>query len=171
MNAPAVVEISTRLFLKADTAADLMAPNPQSIHVEATIKEAVTFLADKGFSAAPVIDEAGRAIGVLSRSDILIHDREQADYLDRFPEYYRQSDLTLASGETLNWGIEVEKADYARVGDIMTPMVFSVTPETAAQEVIESFLSLKVHHLFVVDKDGILVGVISTLDVLRHLSL
>jgi CBS domain-containing protein len=55
------------------------------------------------------------------------------------------------------------------VRDIMTPVVFSVTPETSAREVIEQFRSLKVHRLFVVDHDGALVGVISALDVVRGL--
>jgi CBS domain-containing protein len=31
-------------------------------------------------------------------------------------------------------------------------------------------VALKVHRLFVVDADGVLVGVISALDVLRHMS-
>jgi CBS domain-containing protein len=35
--------------------------------------------------------------------------------------------------------------------------------------VVEDMLGLKVHRLFVVDGNGILVGVISALDVLRHL--
>src|SRR5262245_6533605 len=45
------------LRLRADTAADLMTPNPLSIRKNAAIREAISFLVDKGFSAAPVIDE------------------------------------------------------------------------------------------------------------------
>jgi CBS domain-containing protein len=51
----------------------------------------------------------------------------------------------------------------------MTPVVFSVAPETAAHKVIEDMLAQKVHRLFVVGGDGVLVGIISTVDVLRHL--
>ena len=47
------------------------------------------------------------------------------------------------------------------VCDIMTPVVFSVLPDTSVEQVIEDMLGLKVHQLFVVDRDGILVGVIS----------
>ena len=53
--------------------------------------------------------------------------------------------------------------------DLMTPAVFSVTPDAAATEVIEHMLALNVHRLFVVDRAGVLVGVISVLDILRHL--
>ena len=35
---------------------------------------------DRGFSAAPVIDAAGRPVGVLSRTDLLVHEREQTHH-------------------------------------------------------------------------------------------
>jgi len=35
--------------------------------------------------------------------------------------------------------------------------------------VVEDMIRLKVHRLFVVEKDGTLIGVISSLDVLRRL--
>lgn len=57
-------------------AKDLMALNPVSIRRDAGIREALELLTDRGFGAAPVIDEAGRPIGVVSRTDILIHERE-----------------------------------------------------------------------------------------------
>src|SRR5262249_2802727 len=72
-------ELCVGLALRAETAADLMTPDPVSIGADATIKEAVAFLTDKGFSAAPVIDRAGRPVGVLSRSDVLVHDRETVE--------------------------------------------------------------------------------------------
>src|SRR5205807_1525839 len=48
------------------TARDLMSPNPRSIQGGATVPEVLAFLTDTGFSAAPVLDEAGRPVGVLS---------------------------------------------------------------------------------------------------------
>ncbi len=129
----------------------------------------LALLTDKGFSAAPVIDGAGRPIGVLSRADIIVHDREKIEYLAPVPEYYEKSELTTNTGESLQPGFQIEKTDITRVRDIMTPVVFSVTPETPAGRVVEDMVALKVHRLFVVDRNGILVGVISALDVLRHL--
>ena len=163
-------EASARLTLWAETAADLMTPNPVSISADAPLKEAVAFLTDKGFSAAPVIDGAGQPIGVLSRSDIVVHDRERVEYVATVPEYYERTDLTTRSGEKLPKGFQVESVDRTSVRDIMTPVVFSVAPATPVRRVVEEMLALKVHRLFVVGRDGILVGVISALDVLRHLA-
>jgi acetoin utilization protein AcuB len=145
-----------------------MTPNPVSIRAHASIQEAITLLTDKGFSAAPVIDETGRPIGVLSRTDILVHDREKVDYVRSAPEYYEPGDLATPEGEQLASGSQIEQVDRTQVRDLMTPVVFSVTPEASAQAVIDQMLSLKVHRLFVVDRDGVLVGVVSALDVLRH---
>ena len=53
---------SYTLTLMAETAADLMTPNPVSIRADASLKEAVAFLVDKHISGVPVIDEAGRPV-------------------------------------------------------------------------------------------------------------
>ena len=161
--------VAPRLTLGADTAADLMTSDPVSLRAGASIREAVAILTDKGFSAAPVIDEAGRPIGVLSRSDIVVHDREKVEYVPPSPAYYDKLDLGSGSPEDLREGFQVENVDRTQVRDIMTPVVFSVSPATPAAKVVENMLALKVHRLFVIDRGGVLVGVISTLDVLRKL--
>jgi tRNA nucleotidyltransferase (CCA-adding enzyme) len=49
-----------------------MTPNPVSVRHGITVREAAAFLAERGIGATPVVNEAGRAIGVLSRSDVLL---------------------------------------------------------------------------------------------------
>jgi CBS domain-containing protein len=155
------------LTLWAETAADLMMPNPMSIRAEATVREAIEVLTDHGFSAAPVIDEAGRPLGVVSRADILVHDREKGTKQGA-AGYYEHEELR-AGGERLGPGFHVQGMDATLVRDIMTPAVYSVSPGTPAGKVVEQLVALKVHRLYVVDEDATLVGVISALDVLRHL--
>lgn len=169
MKLQTLIDTAPVLMLRAETAADLMSPNPVSLREDATLREAVALLIDKGFGAAPVIDKAGRPVGVLSRSDLLIHDRESATYLRQEPEFYHKEELKTQAGEALGRGFQVEKVDRTRACDLMTPAVFSVAPDTPAAKVVHELLSLKVHRIFVVDDNGTLVGVISTFDVLRHL--
>ncbi len=130
---------TTALALRGRTAADLMTPNPVSIRRTSSVREAAAFLTGRGISAAPVIDEAGRPVGVVSRSDIL--GRHQATAMDRTP-----------------------------VHSVMTPAVFCVRPDTPAAEVIEAMVGLGVRRVFVVDDGGVLIGVVSAIDVLRKLS-
>ena len=136
---------ASRLTLDAARAADLMTPNPMSIGAEATVPQAVAWLTEKGFSAAPVIDESGRPVGVVSRADILVHERERL----------RAAPLPAI--------------DHTTVRDIMTPAVFSVTPQMPVELVVKELVTLNVHQLYVVDEDQFLIGVISAHDVLRRL--
>jgi CBS-domain-containing membrane protein len=135
------------LVLDAEQAADLMNPRPVSVAATATAPEIIEVLTQRGFGAAPVIDERGRAAGVVSRADLLIHERERL----------------RASGPP-------HAADRTTAVDLMTPAVFSVTPQTPAAKVIEQMLGFNVHQLYVVDDHGVLVGVIAAHDVLRRLT-
>jgi CBS domain-containing protein len=146
-------------------AKDLMSPNPLSIRRDATVYEALEVLTDRGFGAAPVIDEAGRPIGVVSRTDILIHQRESVHH----PCPYDSTDVDLLPDSMWFEGLLVDVPHTTTVAEVMTPAIFTVSLETPALEVIRRMLELRVHHLFVIDDDLAPVGVISPLDVLRHL--
>jgi CBS-domain-containing membrane protein len=130
------------LSLRADTAAELMNPGPVSLAAAATVAEATVFLTERAFGAAVVIDEAGHPIGVVTKTDVLVHARQH------------------------RYGLE---PDDTPVTEFMTPAVFSVRPETPARSVVEQLLALNVHHLFVADAVGVIVGVISPVDVLKKL--
>src|SRR5438132_11464112 len=97
-------DVVPRLVLPELKAAELMTPNPVSLREGATVREAVELLTRLGISGAPVIDEAGRPVGVVSGTDVLVHDREAVDYA----------------------GAADDEEGAARVGDIMTPVVFCV---------------------------------------------
>jgi CBS domain-containing protein len=151
--------------LWADSARDLMTPDPVSIRHTATIREAAALLTDRGFGAVPVIDDGGRPIGVLSRTDIVRYDREHtATASPSAPAQER-----TASGERVGEGFLIEETEAPLVREIMTPMVLAVDPATPASDVVAEMIKSRVHRLFVVDGSGALIGVISAFDVVRHL--
>jgi predicted transcriptional regulator len=143
-----------------------MTANPVSLRDAATIREAIAFLIDKNIGGAPVIDEAGRPVGVLSQHDIVVHDRETVHYANTDHEWVTPGS---ALAKHLDDDFQIENVDQTEARDMMTPVIFSVRLDTPACKVIEEMLALKVHRLFVVDDNGVLVGVITALDVLRHL--
>jgi CBS domain-containing protein len=153
------------MTLQADTAQDLMSPNPISLRADASVQDAIALMTDRGFAAAPVIDDSGRPIGVVTVTDILVHDREYVRYL--------KTDPTLPTDRrkhrALPDDMEIEIVDRTPVSEIMTPAVFTIRPETPASDVVRTMLARKVHHLFVADEGGVLVGVISMGDILRKL--
>lgn len=129
------------LTLQASTAADLMTPGPVSLASSVTVAEAATFLTERGFGAATVINAGGRPVGVVTKTDLVNHARHHG----------------------------TSPADTTPVTQVMTPAVYTVRVETPARSVIEQLLETGVHHLFVIDPSGIVVGVISPIDVLRKL--
>jgi CBS domain-containing protein len=133
-----------RLTLNGRTAADLMTASPISVRDNAPVADAVALLTRKGFHAAPVIDQSGRPVGVLSYTDILVHER--------------------ARSEAGRAGF-----DEARARDLMTPAVFSVPLDAPLSRVVGDMVALNVHQIYVVVAANVLVGVVTALDVLRRL--
>ncbi len=152
------------VVLRGRTAEELMTPNPISIREELLVREAIAFLVDRHISGAPVIDEAGRPVGVLTQTDILIHDREEVEHLP-----VRDAEFGSPLPREVWDEFQVEYVDKTRVRDVMTPAVFCVSLDTPAWKVIEQMRELNVHRLFVVDDDGVMVGVITAMDIVREL--
>jgi CBS domain-containing protein len=162
------------LMLKARTAADLMTANPVSLRESATAGEAAVFLTQRGISAAPVINVAGAPVGVLSQTDLVIHDLEKIDAAGA--RRLRRGERVPQSAEIRGERHGVRRdfpseapQDEDRVRDLMTPTVFTVRLEAPAAQVVEDMLALRVHRLFVVDDSGVLVGVVTATDILRRL--
>jgi tRNA nucleotidyltransferase (CCA-adding enzyme) len=116
---------------------DLMTPNPVSVRHGLTVREAATFLAERGIGAAPVVNDAGRAVGVLSRTDVLM---------------------------AVNAGL-----DGAPVREVMSPGVIAVQSNADALQASEVMTRCMVRRVFVVDDDGVPVGVVSATDLFRGL--
>jgi predicted transcriptional regulator len=124
------------------TAAEVMTLQPLSISDDAILRDAAAFLTTKRITAAPIIDKAGRPVGVISLSDIARHACRE--------------------------GASAALDESTTVRDVMTPGVLFVRPGTSLEIVMEDLLKFGVHRLFVIDWNEVLVGVISTFDVLRH---
>jgi CBS domain-containing protein len=65
--------------------------------------------------------------------------------------------------------VHAKNAQSKLVREIMSPVLFAVAADAPASSVVDAMLALRVHRLFVTDRDDNLLGVISAIDVLRHL--
>lgn len=159
------------LVLRAATAADLMTKGVVSIRHCVTIREAGAFLVENGISGVPVVDDAGRAVGVISHTDIVRHDSLPASMHGatsaEIADYYR--DVDPRCPPALRGYVYNKRAESAPVSDVMSPVVLQVATDDSAVTVVAKLLALKIHRLFVANSAGALVGVVSTFDVLRCL--
>jgi CBS domain-containing protein len=145
-------------------AEDVMTANPLSLREEATVGEAVAFLRAQGLSGAPVIDSAGRPVGVVGRTELLRHALHQAS--QRSLVYGGDDGASLMS-DGLEDRLTSAAMGQAIVREIMTPAIVAVPRGTPLAQVVEKMLARRVHRVFVIDKTGALIGVIGSDDVLR----
>jgi CBS-domain-containing membrane protein len=163
-----------RVVLSARTAIDFMTTNLVSIRGDATLQEASVLLTNKGYCAVPVVDEAGKPVGVISQSDLLVHARENFQSLSAHLGLPTTSPQEAEGAKPFTPPPEPKpqaSPTLVLVRDVMTPAVFAVTTDAPARKVVEELLNLKVHQLFVVDEQGLLIASVSATDVLKHLHL
>ncbi|MGB5161509.1 MAG: CBS domain-containing protein [Thermoanaerobaculia bacterium] len=156
---------------KSLTAQDIMNPEVMTVTNEMTVKELAGFLTDQEISGAPVEDENGALIGVVSVTDIVRAASSGGDRLmnghDREAHFYTrgwEGKLSADELETLHL-----EDDELKVGEIMTPSVFAVEAEAPINTVAQSMMDSHLHRLLVV-REGKVVGIVSTSDLLSLLA-
>ena len=157
---------SHRLVLTLQRAEELMTPCPVTVQSTATLREAIAVMVDRGVSALPVVDDRSKPVGVLSQTDVVVHDRNR--HAHSVPEYYTTTN-SLTGGTRLLAKFSLDNQDNTRVHEVMTPTVFAVRPDDPVTRVVGDMVAFKIHRLFVTDAKGGLLGVISAFDVLRKL--
>jgi CBS domain-containing protein len=117
--------------------------------------ELVALLGREHVAALPVIDNAGHVIGIVSESDLLLKEVEE---------------LVGPSAEqetTLRHRQERAKAAGTTAKQVMTAQVATAYPEEHVAEAARRMHTRKVHQLPVVDRAGVLAGIITRADVLK----
>ena len=122
---------------------DLMQSPVTTVGRDATVGEVIITLADHHISAVPVVDHAGRMIGVLSTTDVLEAEAAASDHAAREQLF-----------------------NDTRVEELMTTRPITIAPDADVREAARQMLYGDVHRLFV-EREGQLVGVISRTDVVR----
>ncbi len=156
--------------------ADVMQRDVTVLSRNDTIRQAAERLEDVHISGAPVVDDAGRLVGVLSLSDIARSEHVRDTGLSaRFEgrdatgseSYDREEPLDEELFPTEDYYEQVQ-GDLL-VDDWMTPGVIQVAPDMTLAQVCRVLLDEDIHRVFVVARDK-LVGVLSTEDVVRLLA-
>jgi len=126
-----------------------------------TLDSLISVFLERQISGIPVVDEHGRPIGMVSKTDVL-RERYDAD-LERRD---RWSDVAWDSREE----DLVVKDEPATVDDVMTRFVF-ILPETAPIAMAAALMvSERVHRVPVVRPDGRMAGILTSLDVMQWLA-
>jgi CBS domain-containing protein len=123
-----------------------MRPDVTTIGPDATIADLLVSLADARVSGVPVVDRAGRMLGVISNTDVIALEAE---------------------AEERGYAALLEETT---VRDVMTPRALTISPDADVRDAARQMLYADVHRLFVAS-EGALVGVISSTDLTRAIAI
>ena len=122
-----------------------------AVRKDASFKEMVAQMRDSRVSAFPVIDDAGKVIGVVSEADMLNKEADQASP-GTFASMLRFQDHEKAAGVT--------------AADMMTSPVATIGPDELVVDAARLMRDRRVKRLPVTNATGHLVGIVSRVDVL-----
>jgi CBS-domain-containing membrane protein len=126
-----------RATIRAIMATDVVCVTP-----DLSVAALATLFLDQGISGAPVVDESGRAIGMVSKTDLVRH--------------YSDDDNKTAVAPV--------------VRDIMMPMAFCLPANESIARAAALMAFEGMHRVPVANTRGQIVGLVSSLDVLRWMA-
>lgn len=146
----------TRKVLRAR---DVMSSPVKAVELGTTLDEVAARLADEGVTGLLVVDGAGRHVGVVSHADLVGY----VAGLERGEGptggfYYQGNALELSR-------IDEDALRSTTVDTIMTPEVIWVPDGMKLPDVARVMVERRVHRVLV-ERAGVIVGIVSTLDLL-----
>jgi CBS domain-containing protein len=124
------------------TAADVMTPRPVTVGPATPLPEVALLMARRRLKRLPVVDDAGRLVGIVSRYDLLRNAAGGGDRPDAPPR-----ELGLAADVPLS--------------SVMRRDVPAVHPETPLPETMQAVVSTRLNLAVVVDERRRVVGLVS----------
>ncbi|WP_164880876.1 CBS domain-containing protein [Aestuariirhabdus litorea] len=138
-------------------AAEIMTSRVLTVSSDWPVEALAVFFKEHRISGAPVIDGSGRLAGVVSLTDV-VRQRLDDDFY-RPPEQFSSREQRRDAGEQRNHSL--------RVADIMSTDVYDVTMNTPLHKVAAIMVKANIHRVLVTH-DKKVVGIISSLDMLRQ---
>jgi CBS domain-containing protein len=143
-------------------AVDVMTRKVITVGPGTTVREAARLFADNHISGAPVVDDEGRLLGMLTEGD-LIHRAEigtQARRRSWWLEFF---------ASTQNLAATYIKENARLVKDVMTPKVITVKETTPVSEIADLLERHRIKRVPVL-YDGELMGIVSRANLVKALA-
>ena len=144
-------------------ARDIMTKKVITLPPTMTVTEAARTLSENRISGAPVLNDEGKMIGIVSESDLIIQDVKL-----HFPTYIQLLDSYIYLGSLAKFEETLKKAVAVKVKDIMTAEVITISPEASLEDVATVIRKEHVSILPVTEDDKV-SGIITKRDIVRSL--
>lgn len=143
---------------------DFMTKNVISCNQTQTVEEAASLMSDKGFSVMPVVDDAGKLVGILTESDFVGKD---VNVPRAMVSMKRLLGVTHYEG---NIEEIYSKAKKKKLEEVMTKNPVTITPDTTLNSLVNLMDRKKLKRLPVIENE-MLVGMVTRKDLLQAFKL
>jgi len=145
-------------------AKDIMTAEPVCAEPSTTIRQLARLFEDNDISGCPVVDQEGKVIGVVSKTDLIRRCSEGTSEIP--PAYLFEVVCEQAGGDGGNDGSPIPEP-LVCVQDFMTESPVTVRPSCPVHEVAAIMVDKHIHRVVVADDEDFPIGMITSLDVLR----
>ncbi len=147
-------------------ARDLMQADVVTLAPETPLANVYRVLVSAGITGAPVVEDSGRVLGVISSADVL---RALADEGDAGANdaNYLESMLEFSSPGGLPGDFQ-DRLEQIPASEAMTEGAVTVAPDTTLPEIAATLRANRIHRVLVVE-DGNLEGIITSFDLVALL--
>ena len=128
---------------------------------DTTLTELLKIFDDHRVTGVPVVGPQGHLVGVVSQTDLVRRERMASPRM--VPDYHQLPDGGLRVS-----GFRMEIPKDVAVEAVMTPWVISFEEDTPVEELAQQMLAKQIHRV-VITRDGLLCGIVTSLDLVRAL--
>jgi CBS domain-containing protein len=142
-----------------------------TVGVDTPILDAQRLFVEEEVHGAPVVDDDGAVVGVVSTLDLLraIRDELEPGAGATAPTYFR-AELPYAGPDWLAGPLDLQdRVGALVVADAMCRELVACGPEAGVDELARLMLAQRVHRVLILEA-GVLLGLVTTFDLLRVLA-
>ena len=149
---------------------DVMTRDVKVLHPDQTISQAVTKLAEHGISGAPVVDNDGKVIGIITENDILNALKNTGKRLEMvYPSLSMVSVTFIEKMDEKETMEAFKEIANTKVSQVMTKSVTTVQTGCSLAMVVNYIILKKVNRIPVLDSEK-LIGIVSRADIIQGLA-
>ncbi len=143
------------------TVKEIMTRDVCTVHEHTDLKELAALFVEHNYKTLPVVDSAGKLVGIVSQTDLIEQDKPL-----HIPTVISLFDWVIYLESPKVFSEEVRKVSARKVGEICAREVVTCTPETTVEELATLMVEHKIHLLPVLEGEH-LVGVVARFDIIR----
>jgi CBS domain-containing protein len=147
--------------MKKTLVKDLMSPVQVTVKRETSLPELVALMAEHSVRALPVVEEPGKLLGIVSETDLFLHEKCIPFSLEKVPTLLGQ----FVEAEEVE---RLEVTQKVTVGEVMSTRVVTIGENAT---VYEATILMHERHLSLlpVVEDGKLTGLLRRIHLLRRI--